>query len=49
VTISYDIATGDADPALQRTLVQTRDNKMGIYARVATPGTIDMGVQIAVR
>jgi uncharacterized protein YcbX len=43
VTISYDIATGDADPALQRTIVQQRDNKMGIYCRVLTPGSIAEG------
>ena len=43
VTISYDIATGDADPALQRTIVQQRDNKMGIYCRVLVPGTISLG------
>lgn len=49
VTISYDIATGDADPALQRTIVQHRANKMGIYCRVARPGTIDAGSPIDVR
>jgi uncharacterized protein YcbX len=48
-TIGYDIATGDADPALQRTLVQERDNKMGIYCRVTTPGTIDAGAEIRVK
>jgi uncharacterized protein YcbX len=43
VTISYDVATGDADPSLQRTIVQQRDNKMGIYCRVLVPGTIVTG------
>jgi uncharacterized protein YcbX len=43
VTISYDIANGDADPALQRTIVRQRDNKMGIYCRVLVPGTIASG------
>jgi uncharacterized protein YcbX len=43
VTISYDIATGEADPALQRTIVQQRDNEMGIYCRVLVPGTIVTG------
>lgn len=46
VTISYDVATGSADPALQRTIVQERDNKMGIYCRVVTPGTIDLGATL---
>jgi uncharacterized protein YcbX len=48
VTISYDIASGDADPALQRTIVQQRDNKMGIYCRVVSPGTIARGASIIV-
>jgi len=47
VTISYDVTTGAADPALQRTIVQQRDNKMGIYCRVRTPGTINLGAPIA--
>jgi uncharacterized protein YcbX len=46
VTISYDIATGDPDPALQRTIVQQRNNKMGIYCRVVTPGTIYSGAMM---
>jgi uncharacterized protein YcbX len=49
VTISYDVATGDADPALQRTIVQRRDNKMGIYCRVLTPGTIGSGAAVRIR
>jgi uncharacterized protein YcbX len=46
VTISYDVATGEADPALQRTIVQERDNKMGVYCRVVTPGIIEAGAAI---
>jgi MOSC domain-containing protein len=46
VTISYDVATGEADPALQRTIVGQRDNKMGIYCRVLTPGTLVAGTAI---
>jgi uncharacterized protein YcbX len=46
VTISYDVATGDADPQLQRTIVQRRDNQMGIYCRVVTPGSIAVGTPI---
>jgi uncharacterized protein YcbX len=47
VTISYDVATGEADPALQRTIVRERDNKMGIYCRVVTPGIIEAGTPIS--
>jgi uncharacterized protein YcbX len=46
VTPSYDVATGEADPALQRTIVTQRGNIMGIYCRVVTPGTITPGTPI---
>ena len=46
VTISYDVVTGVADPALQRTIVAERDNKMGIYCRVLVPGTLVTGAAI---
>ena len=46
VTIGYDVATGDADPALQRTIVRERNNTMGIYCRVVSTGTIVAGVPI---
>jgi uncharacterized protein len=47
VTPSYDVATGEPDPALQRTLVEKRGNIMGVYCRVVTPGTIAPGDVIA--
>jgi uncharacterized protein YcbX len=46
VTISYDLATGDPDRDLQRTIVAQRDNQMGIYGRVLVPGTIEPGTPI---
>jgi uncharacterized protein YcbX len=46
VTPSYDIATGEPDPALQRTIVAQRGNIMGIYCRVVDPGTIVAGAAI---
>jgi len=46
VTPSYDIATGAADPELQRTIVTGRGNIMGIYCRVVVPGTIVPGAAI---
>ncbi|MGA2391804.1 MAG: MOSC domain-containing protein [Candidatus Lustribacter sp.] len=46
VTPSYDVATGDPDPALQRTIVTQRGNIMGVYCRVAIPGTIVPGTEI---
>jgi uncharacterized protein YcbX len=46
VTPSYDVTTGEADPALQRTIVSGRGNIMGIYCRVAVPGAIVAGAPI---
>jgi uncharacterized protein YcbX len=43
VTPSYDVVTGEPDPALQRTIVAQRGNIMGVYCRVAVPGTIVPG------
>ena len=48
VTPSYDLASGEPDPALQRTLVGQRGNIMGVYCRVVTTGTIARGATIAV-
>lgn len=48
VTPSYDIASGEPDPALQRTIVTRRGNIMGVYCRVAAPGTIAQGATIVV-
>jgi uncharacterized protein len=46
VTPSYDVATGEPDPELQRTIVVQRGNIMGVYCRVAVPGTIVPGATI---
>jgi uncharacterized protein YcbX len=43
VTPSYDITTGEPDPALQRTIVTQRENIMGVYARVVVPGQLAPG------
>lgn len=47
VTPSYDLATGEPDRDLQRVLVAQRGNLMGVYCRVAVPGTIRVGDAIA--
>jgi uncharacterized protein YcbX len=46
VTPSYDIATGEPDAALHRTIVAERGNIMGVYCRVVVPGTIVPGAAI---
>jgi uncharacterized protein len=47
VTPSYDVTTGEPDPALQRTIVMRRENIMGVYARVVVPGELAPGDTIA--
>jgi uncharacterized protein YcbX len=47
VTPSYDITTGEPDPALQRTIVTQRANIMGVYARVVIPGPLARGDTIS--
>ncbi|HEV8021734.1 MAG TPA: MOSC domain-containing protein [Candidatus Lustribacter sp.] len=46
VTPSYDVTTAEPEPALQRTIVTQRGNIMGIYCRVAVPGTLVEGAPI---
>lgn len=46
VTPSYDIASGESDVALQRTIATGRGNIMGVYCRVIVPGTIVPGAAI---
>jgi uncharacterized protein len=46
VTPSYDVATGEPDPAVQRTIVSERGNIMGVYCQVAVPGSIVPGAEI---
>jgi len=49
VTPSYDVATGRADPAMLRTLVQERDNVLGVYCRPLAAGTIALADVVALR
>jgi len=47
VTPTYDLRSGDPDPALARTLVGERGNLMGVYCRVVVPGTIALAAPIS--
>ena len=49
VTPSYDVVSGHADPAMQRTLVQRRDNVLGVYCRPLATGSIALGAAVAAR
>ena len=43
VTPSYDVTSGERDPHFQRTVVETRNNVMGVYCTVERPGTVAVG------
>jgi uncharacterized protein YcbX len=40
VTTTYDIATGESDPAVLRAVAEQRANRVGVYCVVERPGTI---------
>lgn len=43
VTTTYDVGTGAAEPRVLRELARHRDNVLGIYCEVMTPGTVSLG------
>lgn len=43
VTTTYDVTTGESDPAVLREVAQRRDNTVGIYCTVAQPGEMKRG------
>ncbi|MFN2460932.1 MAG: MOSC domain-containing protein [Candidatus Velthaea sp.] len=43
VTPTYDVATGEPEPALLRAIAQQRDNTIGIYCTIIRPGTVARG------
>lgn len=43
VTPTYDVETGESDPAVQRFVVERRDNLMGVYCDVERPGVVRVG------
>ena len=43
VTPTYDIVTGESDPAIQRFVAQERDNTMGVYCEVVRTGAVRKG------
>ncbi|GAC1404890.1 MAG: MOSC domain-containing protein [Candidatus Velthaea sp.] len=40
VTTTYDVATGEPDPAVLAVVAQQRENTLGVYCRVRRTGTI---------
>jgi len=48
VTTTYDVDTGESDPDVLRFVAQFRNNVMGVYCSVATPGRIDVGMPLQV-
>ncbi|HMD01884.1 MAG TPA: MOSC domain-containing protein [Candidatus Baltobacteraceae bacterium] len=43
VTTTYDLDTGTSDPRVLRAIAQQRDNVMGVYCTVETPGVVRLG------
>jgi uncharacterized protein YcbX len=48
VTTTYDLATGASDPRVLREVAQRRDNVVGVYCEVVTPGEIAVGDALTV-
>jgi uncharacterized protein YcbX len=48
VTPTYDLQSGESNPAILRTIAQERDNVVGVYCRVVTPGTLRPGDTIRI-
>jgi hypothetical protein len=48
VTTTYDVDTGESDPRVLREVAQRRDNTVGIYCEVVTPGEVTRGDTLTV-
>ncbi|MFN2450251.1 MAG: MOSC domain-containing protein [Candidatus Baltobacteraceae bacterium] len=49
VTTSYDVQTGEPDPAVLRYVAQERDNVMGVYCVVERAGNVCVGEDLRLR
>ncbi|HKE35801.1 MAG TPA: hypothetical protein VKB39_00115, partial [Candidatus Baltobacteraceae bacterium] len=49
VVPTYDLRGGPSDPRILRFVAQERENVMGIYCDVVTPGVVRIGDRIASR
>ena len=47
VTTTYDVATGDALPLVLEAVARQRNNVVGVYCEVITPGTIAVGDMVS--
>ena len=48
LTITYDIATGASDPRVLGEVARKRDNVVGIYCEVVTPGIVSVGDTLSI-
>ena len=46
VTTTYDVATGAAEPRVLGEVARERDNVVGVYCEVVTPGAVALGTPI---
>ncbi len=49
VTTTYDVATGEPDPAVLKYVAQQRGNVMGVYCEVELAGTVRVGDPLRLR
>ena len=48
LTITYDVATGASDPRVLGEVARNRDNVVGIYCEVVTPGIVSVGDTLSI-
>jgi uncharacterized protein YcbX len=48
VTTTYDVRTGESDPAVLRAVAQRRANLMGVYCVVEAPGSVRVGDRLVI-
>ncbi len=48
LTVTYDIATGASDPRVLGEVARNRENVVGIYCEVVTPGLVSVGDTLSI-
>jgi uncharacterized protein YcbX len=48
VTPTYDVATGESSPLVLEAVAAQRDNVVGVYCEVVTPGEVAVGDRLRI-
>jgi len=48
VTVTYDVQTGASDPRVLGEVARNRENVVGIYCEVVTPGFVSVGDTLSI-